>query len=184
MRRECQERFPHHRFQRKPLVSDPGIHHGTCVTHVRWCMSGSLTSGDEKNVPGIPGRCATRNFAYRARGPYWKALICVAVAITRYPIFECVAGNSLRDRVTWWQPQQWRMGDMPICMFNFLRLPWYIWTVKCKIHGKCSTSFQGKHVILLFLLFLNKGSFSCKHKTSLYFSQCCMHSSEYHNEPS
>ena len=26
--------FPRHRLQRKPLVSDPGMHHGTCVTHV------------------------------------------------------------------------------------------------------------------------------------------------------
>ena len=43
MRRECRERFPRHRLQRKPLVNDPGMHHGTCVTHVPWCMSGSLT---------------------------------------------------------------------------------------------------------------------------------------------
>ena len=50
--------FPHCRFQRKPLVSDPGMHHGTCVTHVPWCMSGSLTCGDGENVPGIPGACA------------------------------------------------------------------------------------------------------------------------------
>ena len=28
-----------------PRASDPDIHHGTCVTHVPWCMSGSLTSG-------------------------------------------------------------------------------------------------------------------------------------------
>ena len=28
-----------------PWVSDPNIHHGTCVTHVPWCMPGSLTSG-------------------------------------------------------------------------------------------------------------------------------------------
>ena len=34
MHRECRERFPHHRLQRKPLVSDPGMHHGTCVAHV------------------------------------------------------------------------------------------------------------------------------------------------------
>ena len=34
------------------------MHHGTCVTHVPWCMSGSLTCGDEENVPGIPGACA------------------------------------------------------------------------------------------------------------------------------
>ena len=48
MRRECCKRFPRHRFQRK-LVSDPGMHHGTCVTHV--------------------GACATRNFRYPVRGP-------------------------------------------------------------------------------------------------------------------
>ena len=26
--------FPHRRLQKKPLVSDPSMHHGTCVTHV------------------------------------------------------------------------------------------------------------------------------------------------------
>ena len=34
------------------------MHHGTCVTHVPWCMSGSLTCGGGENVPGIPGACA------------------------------------------------------------------------------------------------------------------------------
>ena len=32
-------------FSPQPWVSDPDMHHGTCVTHVTWCMSGSLTSG-------------------------------------------------------------------------------------------------------------------------------------------
>ena len=50
--------FPRRRFQRETLVSDPGMHHGTCVTHVPWCMSGLLTCGDGENVPGIPGVCA------------------------------------------------------------------------------------------------------------------------------
>ena len=45
-------------LQRKSLVSDPGMHHGTCVTHVPWCMSGSLTRCGRENVPGIPGACA------------------------------------------------------------------------------------------------------------------------------
>ena len=49
---------PHRRFQRKPIVSDPSMHHGTRVTHVPWCMSGSLTLGGGENVPGIPGACA------------------------------------------------------------------------------------------------------------------------------
>ena len=32
-------------FFAQPLVSDPDMHYGTCVTHVPWCMPGSLTSG-------------------------------------------------------------------------------------------------------------------------------------------
>ena len=31
-------------FSPPPLVSDPDMHHGTCVAHVSWCMSASLTS--------------------------------------------------------------------------------------------------------------------------------------------
>ena len=56
-------------LQRKPLVSDPGMHHCTCVTHVPWCMSGSLSRDGVENVPGIPGACATHNFTYLVRGP-------------------------------------------------------------------------------------------------------------------
>ena len=46
MPRECWKRFPRDRLQRKPLISDPGMHYDTCVTHAGW--------GD---VPGIPGAC-------------------------------------------------------------------------------------------------------------------------------
>ena len=55
--------FSHHWPQRKPLVSDPGMHHGTCVNHVPWFMSGSLTCDDGEKVSGIPGACATDNFS-------------------------------------------------------------------------------------------------------------------------
>ena len=49
MHREFRERLPRYQLQRKPLVSDPGMHHGTCVMHVPWWMSGSLTRcGREK----------------------------------------------------------------------------------------------------------------------------------------
>ena len=70
LRRECRERFPYHRLQRKPLVTDPGTHHGTCVTHVPWWMSGSLTRGGRANAPGILGSCATRNLTYLVRGQW------------------------------------------------------------------------------------------------------------------
>ena len=32
-------------FSPPPRVSDLDMHHGTCGTHVPWCMPGSLTSG-------------------------------------------------------------------------------------------------------------------------------------------
>ena len=82
MRRECRERFSRHLIQRKPLVSDPGMHHGSCVTHVPWCMSGSLTRGGGENVPGIPDACATHNFTYLARGP-WQ--IPTELSATAFP---------------------------------------------------------------------------------------------------
>ena len=60
-------------------VSDPDMHQGTCVTHVPWCMPGSLTIGffavgGRENVPGIPGACVIRNFTYLVRGPLMRAL--------------------------------------------------------------------------------------------------------------
>ena len=54
MRRECRKRFSRHRLHRKPLVSAPGKHHGMCVTHVPWCISGSLIRGGGDNVLAFP----------------------------------------------------------------------------------------------------------------------------------
>ena len=61
------------------IVSDPDMHHGTCVTHVPWHMSGSLTRGGGQNAPDIPGTCATRNFTYLVRGPLERHFIAKRV---------------------------------------------------------------------------------------------------------
>ena len=105
MRRECRERFPGHRPQRKPLVSDPGMYHGTCVTHVPWCIAGSLTRGGGEDVPGIPDACATRNFTYLVRGskplnsypcnciiPYFLAVLVTTYwnAYVQYKWYVCI----------------------------------------------------------------------------------------------
>ena len=81
---EWQERFPRHQLQRKPLVNDPGMRHGTWVTHVPWCMSGSLTPGGGENVPGIPDACATRNFYVS-----WKKPILEKYYIWVEPVIWC-----------------------------------------------------------------------------------------------
>ena len=73
IRRECWEHFVLHLLQRKLLVSDPGMHHGTCVTYVPWCMLEFLTRCGEDNVPAIPGACANCNFANLVRSPFLNA---------------------------------------------------------------------------------------------------------------
>ena len=69
MRRKYRERYPHHWLQRKPLVRDPGMHHSTCVTHVPWCMSGSLTRGGGEKFSAFPAHSQTCRFTYLARVP-------------------------------------------------------------------------------------------------------------------
>ena len=98
MRRECRERFPCKRLQRKQQVSDPGMHHDTRVTHVPWYMWGSLNHGGGENVPSIPGACATRNFTYLARGPWKCRRLClcpdppysIKIVLFRYSCIQCI----------------------------------------------------------------------------------------------
>ena len=72
MRRECRERFPRHRLQRKLLVSDPGMHHGTCVTHVLWCMSGSVARGGGGNRSRHSQRMRNTQFYVSGKWPMEK----------------------------------------------------------------------------------------------------------------
>ena len=70
----------------RPRISDRDMHHSTCVTHVPWCMPGSyrlvavsFEIGGGKNVPCIPGACATRNFTYPERGPcFFKIVMAIS----------------------------------------------------------------------------------------------------------
>ena len=64
-------------FPPPPRVSDTDMHHGTCVTHVPWCMPGSLTSGFLWNRwRGKRSRHSRRmrNLAYLVRGPLTNLL--------------------------------------------------------------------------------------------------------------
>ena len=59
-----------------PRVSDSDMHHGTCVTHLPWCMAGSLTGGfhwslwREKRSRHSQHMRNICNFAYLVRGPW------------------------------------------------------------------------------------------------------------------
>ena len=125
MLRECRERFSRHRLQRKSTVSNPYMHHGTCVTHVPWRMSGSLTLGGGENVPTIPGACATLKFTYPARDP------------CHIPqVFPLVLGQSVRLSLGGrYNHHEGYKQDVLMCCF-------WIWYTKpeqsTKTHGLCA----------------------------------------------
>ena len=52
-------------FSLPPRVSDPDMHYGTCVTHVPWCLSVSLTS----YFLWSPGRGKRSRHSWRMRNP-------------------------------------------------------------------------------------------------------------------
>ena len=91
--------FPCRRLQRKLLVSDPGMHHGTCVTHVSWCMSGSLTRDGGENVPGIPGACTPAILPIWQEAHAWDfTTLNTRTMYTQTPIIpEAVMGCSFGD---------------------------------------------------------------------------------------
>ena len=89
---------------RKKLVIDPGIHHDTCVSHVPWCMSESLTLGDGENVPGIPSACTTCYFKYLSRGR-WD-----------------ISCRGVLPRS--WCPRHWHTSSLP-CYVPYWRFGWY-----------------------------------------------------------
>ena len=105
------------------------MHHGTCVTHVPWCMSGSLASGGGENVPGIPGACAPAIFCI------WQE----AHGIITYPYPNINKGLAeLPFKVTL------RRNRIPKCEHNYL----YI----MPIYGKVTSSYFLEFIINMFVV--------------------------------
>ena len=60
-------------------ASDPDMHHGTCVTHVPWCMPGSLTSGflwSRRRVKAFPAHAQRYVSGKRPMLWYGKGDLC------------------------------------------------------------------------------------------------------------
>ena len=93
MRRECREPFPRHQLQRKPLVSD----HGTCVTHVPWCMSGSVTRRWRGKRSRHSRRMRNMQFLYLARVPSGSTVVTLSL--------DTFLPNSLCNITAWWRHQ-------------------------------------------------------------------------------
>ena len=72
--------FPRRRLQRKPIVSDPGMHHG--VRHARAVMHvGIACLRWREKRSRHSRRMRTRNFPYLARGPWHVSFWFVGLSI-------------------------------------------------------------------------------------------------------
>ena len=87
------------------------MHHGTCATHVPWCMSGSLIRGNGENVSGIPVACANSNFTYLARSPCIQRMstqesyghtYCVCCRESKLHELITLLRVALSLIITWW----------------------------------------------------------------------------------
>ena len=134
------ERFPRHRLQRKPLVNDPGMHHGTCTTHVPWWMSGSLTRGVGENVPGIPGACTTRNFTYLVRGPWLRTPLCTADNAMGYKYISSITERKYVSGLLIFKRVKFRLHPRPNLLCKLWTKVWIKWrccltSTACLVHN-------------------------------------------------
>ena len=80
-----------------PRVSNPGMHYGTCGTHVPWCMPGSLTSGFlwsrwwGKTFPAFPAHAQPPFYVFGKRPITPKSPLTAA---TSFSIMLSVASFS------------------------------------------------------------------------------------------
>ena len=110
-------------------VSDLDMHHGTCVTHVPWCMPRSLTSGS----PWIRWRGKRSRHSRRVLNPQFYVsgkipIGCRGVLSHRQIsiIYQCLPANHLFCR-DWWGMSYWA-NDIALNIINHLDMtganPW------------------------------------------------------------
>ena len=82
-----------------PRIRDPDMHHGTCVTHVPWCMPGSLTSGClwsrwRENRSRYSRRMRNPQFYVSGKRPHVVARCCCleSNAIAKSSRLHCSSG--------------------------------------------------------------------------------------------
>ena len=75
----------------QPPVSDLDMHHGTCVTDVSWCMSGSLTRSGGQMFPAFPAHAHPQFYVSGKRPTKQNSYIC-------YVFFHWLRPCSAKDR--------------------------------------------------------------------------------------
>ena len=168
MRWDCRERYPRHWLQRKQLVSDPGMHLGTCVTHVPRCMSGSPTRVGGENVPGIPG--ANRNFMYLARGS-WICIVLCCVALIRASALSTITiivgvyfPHEMVNTLLYFYFSYHIIIFVVVVAIMLIDVPWYTY-----YHTRYNVI---QAIIILIMLMIMITITKCKTDCAIYASMC------------
>ena len=118
-------------FSPPPRVSDPDMHHGTCVTHVPWCMPGSLTSVFflsrwwGKTFPAFPAHAQPANLLSGKRpmmkGSTYKRniVVCQPLQFLQQSGSPCHPTNYSADI----NRQYWEVDTMTSSNGNIFRVP-------------------------------------------------------------
>ena len=152
MRRECCERFARHRLQRKQLVGDPSMHHGTCVIGIinpRWQGKRSRHSrrmhnpqfyvSGKRPMVGKTGSWQARlllNALALFEGFLSKNQSRVRVSVS-LPGFTSITCKHVRA-ATYCCQSDWSMFVCGKCipLFAAVRLQWVIqWAWSCQTYG-------------------------------------------------
>ena len=112
------------------------MHHGTCVTHVPWYMTGSLNRGGGENVPGIPGPCAKHNVAYLSRAPWITILL---------PSLQAKSLQLIEYRVP-------STGDRSLSEFQFRIWVWVTWQEWDDTYTVYSNKYAYGFIVLCFVV--------------------------------
>ena len=94
-------------FSPPPWVSDPDMHHGMCVTHMPWCMPGSLTSGFLwSRWRGKRSRHSRRmhnpHFYVSGERPIWTANPCL-INKSKKNVVSYLLGGTLYSNILYYE---------------------------------------------------------------------------------
>ena len=137
MRRECRERFPRHRLPVKPRVSDPSMHHGTCVT----CATCSRKPHGCKfyiltNIYQPP---AYLNHIYETVKQTSCGMIeIIVIIVVRLPIHPGLKPPHAIQRTVWWvswEVLQGYTGRVVQAVVKTVICGWHGICVDNRIHG-------------------------------------------------
>ena len=154
-------RFPHHRLK-KDTASQRSRHASRHVRHACTVMDVGIANPQWRgNVPGIPGACATRNFTYLVRGPYWdvtwaslrlkstatRALVDQVVLpekkISKLRIIGHIARGIHWSPLGFPQNTEWANNAVRVSMWSPIHvfpcdthLPWYSWASRFWLHAE------------------------------------------------